>query len=125
MVVNRLSYPIDDCRVSQPEAWLRWGRLDLHCTKGVAGSADFLEIHVARKIVAAGRQSLHGRRQVRFEFDEAADWRSGTLSYGDAHALWSGGDPGRVETLNSDHNTIATFPFLADFNKSRKGRACD
>src|SRR4029079_10917584 len=41
----------------------------------IAGGADFLKIHIASKVVAAGSERLHGRRKVRLELNKAADWR--------------------------------------------------
>src|SRR5262245_60538201 len=125
LVVNRLAYRVNDCRVSQPKAWLRWRRLDLQSTEGVAGSPNLLKIHIARKVIAARSQCLHGRRQMCLQLDEAADWRSCTLSYGDTHTLRWGSYTGRVETVDTDHNTIAAFSFFTDFNKSRERSARD
>src|SRR6185312_5184197 len=117
-LVDGFAQIVNDGCIAQPEsARDRWG-LRFDSTEHVAGSTNALEIHVARKIVTTGAQWLQRRRQMRLEFDEAADCRCTPLSYRDAHAI--GHHCGRwcIEALDTHHDAIALLAFLADLHKA-------
>ena len=125
-IVDRLAYSVDDGRVFQPKPYGRRRLLDPDGPERIAGGADFLEIHIASKIVAAGPERLHGRRQVRLELNKAADGRSAALAYRDAHAVRYRRRTKRIEPLNTDHDAVASLPLFANLHKPGKcGNACD
>src|SRR5262245_58868549 len=124
-LVERVTQPVDDAGVTQPEALRHQRRLDLDRTKCVAGGADALKIHVARKLVSAGAKRLQRRRQMSLELDEAADCRRGPLAHGDTDALWCRCNARGLKALNADRDPVAALALFANLDKSGHQRARD
>ena len=124
-IVDRLAYSVDGGCVSQPKPCGRRRRLDPDGPERIAGGADFLKIHIASKVVAAGSERLHGRRQVRLELNKAADWRRAALAHRDAHPMRYRRRTKRIEPLNTDHDAVASLPLFANLHKPGKCGACD
>jgi hypothetical protein len=124
-LVEGVTQRVDDAGVTQPEALRDRRRFDLDRTKCVAGAANALEIHVARKLVSAGAKRLQRRRQMSLELDEAADGRRCPLPHGDTDALWRRRGARRLKALNADRDPVAALAFLANLDKSGHQRARD
>jgi hypothetical protein len=124
-LVERVPQRVDDAGVTQPEALCHRRRFDLDRTECVAGGADALKIHVARKLVPAGAKRLQRRRQMSLELDEAADgWRR-SLPHGNTDALWCRCNARGLEALNADRDPVAALALFANLDKSGHQRARD
>jgi hypothetical protein len=121
--VDPFAQAVDKARVTQPEALRDRRRFDLDPAECVAGGANALEIHVARKLVSAGPERLQRWRQMRLELNEAADgWRC-SFPHRDAHALWHRRSARRFKALDADDNPVAALALLAHLDKSGNRRA--
>ena len=116
--IDRRARGIQNRGIADPETrlGLRIDNFDL--AERIARCADLLRVHIARKIVAAGPERLQRRRQMRFQFDEAADRRRSVLADRKPHPIGFFGDVARVERLHRYGHTVAALAALADLDKT-------